>query len=53
LKGGNRRLLIECIKARVRKKVCKRWMGEKEDFTDKMDLVRREVKYLGRDKGYN
>jgi len=32
LKGGNRGLLIECIKARERKKDGKGWMGEREDF---------------------
>jgi len=32
LKGGNRRLLIECIKARKREKGSKRWIGEKEIF---------------------
>jgi len=54
-KGDNRKLLIECIKAREREKDSKGWMGERERiFTDKMDLVlerrsfrRRELKTLG------
>jgi len=44
LKDGNRWLLIECIKVREREKVCEGWMGEREDFGDKMDLVRRALK---------
>jgi len=32
LKGDNRRLLIECIKARKRMKDSKEWMGEGENF---------------------
>jgi len=32
LKGGNRRLLIECIKSREREKGSKGCMGEKENF---------------------
>jgi len=32
LKEGNRRLLIECIKAREREKGSKGWMEEREDF---------------------
>jgi len=50
LKRGNRRLLIECIKAREREKDSKRWMGDRI-FTDKMDLVRRKLKILGRERG--
>jgi len=32
LEGGNRRLLIECIKAREKEKDCKGWMEEREVF---------------------
>jgi len=44
---GNRRLLIECIEAREREKDCKGW---RERFsTDKMDLVRRKSRTLGKE----
>jgi len=44
-------LLIDCIKAREREKGSKEWIEKREFFTDKMDLVRRELKILGRKGG--
>jgi len=32
-KRSNRRLLIECIKARERETSSKEWMGKREDFS--------------------
>jgi len=55
LKGNNRRLLIECIKKR--EKGSKGWIGKERIFTDKMDLIWRELKILERErkkcKGHN
>jgi len=49
LKGSNRKLLIECIKARERERKIIRVGWEIERFfTDKMDFVRRELEILWR-----
>jgi len=52
LKGDNRRLLIECIKAREREKGSKEWMEEREVFYRQNGFSTEGIKDLRKRGGY-
>jgi len=51
LEEGNRRLLIECIKAREREEGSKGWMREREDFYRQNGFSTEEIKDLREREG--